>query len=42
MVVAGGGAFESYKTIPLYPWSDVTKAMPIAEKVRKVYRAPGA
>jgi uncharacterized protein with GYD domain len=38
----GSGIFESYKTIPLYTWSDVAKSRPIAEKVRAVYRPPGA
>ena len=36
-----GGVFESYKTIPLYTWADVTKAIPISRKVRSVYRPPG-
>ena len=36
------GIFEAYKTIPLYTWADIAKAMPIAKKVRTVYRAPGA
>ena len=35
------GTFESYKTIPLYTWADVKKAVPIAKKVRAVYRPPG-
>jgi uncharacterized protein with GYD domain len=34
------GTFESYKSIPLYTWADVAKAMPIAKKVRNVYRQP--
>jgi uncharacterized protein with GYD domain len=34
------GTFESYKTIPLYSWADVAKALPIAKKVRAVYRPP--
>ncbi len=35
------GVFDSYKTIPLYSWGDVAKALPIAKKVRSVYRPPG-
>jgi uncharacterized protein with GYD domain len=35
------GTFESYKTIPLYTSADVAKAVPIANKVRAVYRPPG-
>ena len=35
------GTFESYKTIPLFTWADVQKALPIAKKVRAVYRPPG-
>jgi uncharacterized protein with GYD domain len=34
------GTFESYKTVPLYTWADVAKAMPIAKKVREVYKPP--
>jgi len=34
------GTFESYKTVPLYSWSDVNKAIPIAKKVREVYKPP--
>jgi len=34
------GTFESYETIPLYSWADVTKALPIAKKVRAVYKPP--
>ncbi len=34
------GTFESYKTIPLYTWADIKKAMPIAKQVRAVYRPP--
>jgi uncharacterized protein with GYD domain len=34
------GTFESYKTVPLYTWADVAKAMPIAKKVRGVYKPP--
>ncbi|MGH8230322.1 MAG: hypothetical protein ACRESY_00725 [Steroidobacteraceae bacterium] len=37
-----GGVFDSYKTIPLYIWADVTKALPLSKKVRAVYRPPGA
>jgi uncharacterized protein with GYD domain len=35
------GVFESFKTVPLYTWADVTKSLPIAKKVRSVYRPPG-
>ncbi len=35
------GAFESYKSIPLYSPSDVAKALPIARKVAATYRPPG-
>jgi len=35
------GIFESYKTIPLYSSADVKKAIPIAKKVRSVYKPPG-
>jgi uncharacterized protein with GYD domain len=35
-----GGVFESYKTIPLYSSADVAKALPIAKKVRAIYRPP--
>jgi len=35
------GIFESYKTIPLYTWADIKKALPIAKKVRGVYKPPG-
>jgi uncharacterized protein with GYD domain len=38
----GSGVFESYKTIPLYTWTDVAKAIPIAKKVRSIYRPPGS
>jgi uncharacterized protein with GYD domain len=34
------GTFESYKTIPLFTWADLAKALPIARKVRTVYRPP--
>jgi len=34
------GVFASYKTIPLYTWADVVKAIPIAKKVAKVYKPP--
>lgn len=34
------GTFESYKTVPLYTWSDVVKALPIAKKVHAVYKPP--
>jgi len=36
----GSGVFESYKTIPLYTWADVEKSLPIAKKVRAVYKPP--
>jgi len=36
------GTFESYKSIPLYTWADVKNALPIAKKVRAVYRPPGS
>jgi uncharacterized protein with GYD domain len=36
------GTFESYKSIPLFTWADVKKALPIAKKVRAVYKPPGA
>jgi len=32
--------FDSYKTIPLYSGDDIRKAIPIAKKVREVYRPP--
>ncbi|MFI4889077.1 MAG: GYD domain-containing protein [Steroidobacterales bacterium] len=35
------GTFESWKSIPLYTWSDMTQAMTIAKKVHKVYKPPG-
>jgi uncharacterized protein with GYD domain len=35
-----GGVFDSYKTIPLFTHEDVKKAIPIAKKVRAVYRPP--
>jgi uncharacterized protein with GYD domain len=34
------GAFESYKTVPLYTWPDVAKALTVAKKVREVYKPP--
>lgn len=34
------GVFESYKTVPLYTWADVKKSLPVAKKVRSVYRPP--
>jgi uncharacterized protein with GYD domain len=34
------GMFESYKSIPLYTWSDASKAFSIAKKVREVYKPP--
>ena len=36
------GIFESYKTIPLYSSADVKKSIPIAKKVRAVYKPPEA
>lgn len=35
------GTFESWKSIPLYIWSDMIKALTIAKKVRSVYKPPG-
>jgi uncharacterized protein with GYD domain len=35
------GTLESWKTIPLYTWADMTKALTIAKKVRTVYKPPG-
>jgi uncharacterized protein with GYD domain len=35
------GTFESWKTIPLYTQSDMTKALAIAKKVHDVYKPPG-
>lgn len=35
------GTFDSFKTIPLYTSADVAKALPIAKKVRAVYKPPG-
>jgi uncharacterized protein with GYD domain len=35
------GTFESWKSIPLYTWADMTKALTIAKKVRTVYKPPG-
>lgn len=35
-----GGVFETYKSIPLFEWKDVAKAIPIAKKVGAVYRPP--
>ena len=40
MPAISSGTFESYKTVPLYTWNDVAKAMPIAKKVREVYKPP--
>jgi uncharacterized protein with GYD domain len=34
------GAFESYKTVPLYTWGDVARSMPLAQKVAGVYKPP--
>ena len=36
------GTFESWKSIPLYTWADMTKALAISKKVRAVYRPPGS
>ena len=41
MPAISSGVFESYKTVPLYTWADVAKAIPIAKKVAKVYKPPG-
>jgi uncharacterized protein with GYD domain len=35
------GTFESWKTIPLYSWAEMSKAQVIAKKVRAVYKPPG-
>ena len=35
------GTFESWKSIPLYTWADMTKALKIAKKVQTVYKPPG-
>jgi uncharacterized protein with GYD domain len=40
MPAIASGTFESYKTVPLYTWADVAKAVPIAKKVSKVYKPP--
>jgi uncharacterized protein with GYD domain len=40
MPAVTSGTFESYKSVPLYTWSDVAKAIPIAKKVREVYKPP--
>lgn len=40
IVASGSGTFEHYKTIPLYSWADIKKALPIAKKVQAVYRPP--
>jgi uncharacterized protein with GYD domain len=34
------GTFESWKSIPLYTWADMSKALAIAKKVRTVYKPP--
>jgi uncharacterized protein with GYD domain len=41
MPAISSGTFESWKTIPLYSWSDMSKAQTIAKKVRAVYKPPG-
>jgi uncharacterized protein with GYD domain len=38
MPAISSGTFESYKTVPLFTWADVAKAMPIAKKVAAVYK----
>jgi uncharacterized protein with GYD domain len=35
------GTFESWKSIPLYTWADMTKALQVAKKVQAVYKPPG-
>jgi len=35
------GTFESWRSIPLYSWADMTKALKIAKKVQTVYKPPG-
>ena len=35
------GTLESWKSIPLYTWADMTKALKIAKKVQTVYKPPG-
>lgn len=35
------GVSDPDKTIPLYTWADVAKALPIARQVGSVYRPPG-
>jgi uncharacterized protein with GYD domain len=34
------GAFDSYKTVPLYTWADAAKGLTIAKKVSGVYKPP--
>ncbi len=34
------GTFESYKTVPLYTATDVTKAIAVSKKVEQVYKPP--
>jgi uncharacterized protein with GYD domain len=36
------GAFESFKTVPLYTVADVAKAITISKEVAKVYKSPMA
>jgi hypothetical protein len=40
--VLSSGIFEAYKTIPLYTAADTLASIPIAKKVRAVYRPPGS
>lgn len=35
------GTFESWKSIPLYTWADMTKALTVAKRVQAVYKPPG-
>jgi uncharacterized protein with GYD domain len=40
MPAVAAGTFESYKTIPLYTATDVTKAIAVSKKVAQVYKPP--
>jgi uncharacterized protein with GYD domain len=40
MPAIGAGTFESYKTIPLYTFADVGKAIAISKKAAAVYKPP--
>jgi uncharacterized protein with GYD domain len=42
MPAINSGTFESYKTVPLYTWDDIAKAIPIAKQVSKLYQPPMA